>query len=70
MLTTPANVWNEATALGQRCRSHGITIGSLDLVIACIALHHDAELVTFDADFERMATVCALRVTRLSRPAE
>lgn len=57
MLSTPVNLWSEAAILGQRCRRHGITTGSLDLLIATIALHHDAELVTFDADFEQIATV-------------
>jgi predicted nucleic acid-binding protein len=70
MLTTPADLWSEATTLGQRCRRHGITAGSLDFIIACVALHYDVEIVTFDADFERIATVCALRVTRLSQPTE
>jgi predicted nucleic acid-binding protein len=68
-LTTPTNLWGEATALGQRCRRHGITAGSIDLLIACVALHHDAELVTFDAGFAQIATVSTLRVTQLSRPA-
>jgi len=68
-LTTPTNLWGEATALGRRCRRHGVTPGSIDLLIACVALHHDAELVTFDAGFAQIATVSTLRVTRLTRPA-
>lgn len=68
-LTTPTNLWGEATSLGRRCRHHGITPGSIDLLIACVALHHDVELVTFDADFAQIATVSTLRMTRLSRPA-
>jgi len=68
MLSTPVNLWSEAAALGQRCRRNGISAGSLDLLIASVALHHDADLVTFDADFDRIATVSTLRVTRLHRP--
>jgi hypothetical protein len=49
MLATPDNLWSEAAALGQRCRTHGVTAGSLDLVIASVALYHDAEIITFDA---------------------
>jgi predicted nucleic acid-binding protein len=45
-----------------------VTVGSLDLLIASVAVHHDAELITFDADFEQIATVATLRVTRLMRP--
>jgi predicted nucleic acid-binding protein len=70
MLSTPVNLWSEAAALGQRCRREGVTAGSLDLLIASVALHHSAELVSFDADFEQIATVSALRVTRLRRPAD
>jgi predicted nucleic acid-binding protein len=70
VLATPRNVWNEAATLGQRCRRDGVTSGSLDLLIATVALNHDAELITFDVDFERIASVSTLRVTRLQRPVE
>jgi predicted nucleic acid-binding protein len=43
-------------------------VGSLDLLIASTALHHDAELVTFDDDFEQIASASSLRVKRLHRP--
>lgn len=38
------------------------------LLVASTALHHNAELMSFDADFEQIADVCALRVNRLRRP--
>jgi predicted nucleic acid-binding protein len=69
-LSTPSNLWSEAALLGQRCRRRGVTAGSVDLLIATVALHHGAELVTFDADFEQIATISDLRVTRLQRPPE
>ena len=68
MLSTPASVWVDAAALGQTCRREGLTPGALDLIIATVAVHHDAELMTFDGDFERIAGVSELRVTRLQRP--
>jgi predicted nucleic acid-binding protein len=68
MLATPQTLWRDATDLGRRCRLRGISVGSLDLLVAGTALHHDAQLVTFDADFEQIADVCALRVNRLRRP--
>lgn len=68
MLSTPMTLWNDATELGQRCRRRGINVGSLDLLIASTALHHNAELVTFDADFEQIASASSLRVKRLHRP--
>jgi predicted nucleic acid-binding protein len=33
-----------------------------------VALHHNAVLVSFDADFEAVASVSELRLQRLNRP--
>ncbi|GDX77196.1 hypothetical protein LBMAG41_22740 [Cyanobium sp.] len=44
------------------------TVVSLDLLVAAVALHHNAVLVSFDADFEAFAAVSALRLQRLERP--
>ena len=70
MLAAPADLWRRAAALGQACRRAGIGAGSLDLLIATTAIIHDAELVTFDADFEAIGRVSALKVKLLRRPAE
>ena len=51
-LATPPLLWSEAAELGQACRQKNITVPSLDLLIAAIALHHGAEVVTFDDDFQ------------------
>ncbi len=67
-LDTPPDVWSKGVELGQACRRRGVSAGSLDLLIAVVALHHDAELITFDADFEAIARVAPLRVTRLVLP--
>ena len=68
MLPTPADLWQQAINLGQACRQIGRTVFSLDLLIAAVALHHSSELVSFDADFEAIASVSALRLHRLTRP--
>lgn len=68
LLPTPDDLWIQAAKLGQRCRKKGVTAGSLDLLIVAIALHHDAELITFDTDFQTIATTCDLRVKCLQRP--
>ena len=68
MLPTPADLWQQAINLGQACRQIGRTVFSLDLLIATVALHHNAELVSFDADFEAITLVSALRLNRLTRP--
>ena len=69
MLSTPADLWQRAIDLGQACRQIGQTVLSLDLLVAAVALHHNAVLVSFDADFETIASVSALRLQRLERPA-
>ncbi|WP_396123193.1 PIN domain-containing protein [Cyanobium sp. A1C-AMD] len=42
---------------------------SLDLLVSAVALHHNALLVSFDADFEAIAGVSDLRLKRLDRPS-
>ncbi|MHB1307198.1 MAG: type II toxin-antitoxin system VapC family toxin [Limisphaerales bacterium] len=68
LLETPGEVWTRGVELGQACRQQGLTPGSLDLLIATLALHHQATLITFDDDFEKIAAVVDLRVKLLRRP--
>jgi predicted nucleic acid-binding protein len=68
MLATPPLLWTQATDLGRACRRKNLTIGSLDLLVAAVALHHGAEVVTFDSDFLMMAGVSKLQVKLLQRP--
>lgn len=70
MLTKPIDRWPQATALGQACRRIGRTMLSLDALVAALALQHNAMLVSFDTDFEAIASIGALRLHRLSRPAD
>lgn len=68
MLTTPPTLWSDAAGLGQACRQKNITAHSLDLLLATVALHHGAEVVTFDEDFQKIASVSKLQVKLLKRP--
>jgi predicted nucleic acid-binding protein len=68
MLATPPRLWTDAAALGQACRQKNLTVNSLDLLIATIALHHGTEVVTFDDDFQKIASVSNLQVKLLKRP--
>jgi predicted nucleic acid-binding protein len=68
MLSTPSLLWSEAADLGQACRQKNIAVNSLDLLIATIAIHHGAEVVTFDDDFQKIASVSNLQVKLLKRP--
>jgi len=67
LLTTPATLWRDAAHIGQKCRAAGFNAGSLDLVIAALCIHHQAELITFDADYLEIGKVSNLRIQHLSR---
>lgn len=67
-LAAPEDLWTESARLGRTCRKGGFTPGSMDLLIAQVAIHHDAEFVTFDEDFVRIADVSDLKVLLLRRP--
>ena len=68
LLQTPDDLWSSAATLGQRCRKKGINAGSLDLLIVTVAIHHQAELITFDRDFQNITRACDLRLKLLQRP--
>ena len=68
-LDTPTDLWHQAIALGQACRQIGRTVPSLDLLVAAIALHHNAVVVSFDDDLAAIASVSPLRFSHLSRPS-
>ena len=68
MLAGPVDLWGRAADFGRVCRKAGLTAGSIDLLIAAVAVYHTAELVTFDVDFQKIGTVSGLRVDLLTRP--
>ncbi len=53
-LPTPAALWQEAGDLGFVLARKGVTVKSMDLLIATHALAHAAPLLTRDADFRAM----------------
>jgi predicted nucleic acid-binding protein len=53
-LEQPHALWQEAGDLGYALRRRGVTVKTLDLLIATYALTHQAELLTLDADFGSM----------------
>ncbi len=69
MLATPQDLWTKASELGQACRHKNVSVNSLDLLIATIAIHHAAEVITFDDDFQKIASASDLQVRLLERPA-
>jgi predicted nucleic acid-binding protein len=52
--------YREAAAIFRLARAKGITVTTLDALIAAIALEHGASVFTLDKDFARIA-----RITRL-----
>ncbi len=69
VLATPATLWSDAIHLGQLCEDAGARAGVLDLLIATVCIHYDAELITFVKQFAAMAKVSKLRVELSTRPA-
>jgi predicted nucleic acid-binding protein len=52
----------EAAELRNRCRRHGLQIGTIDALLAQLCLQHDLTLLTTDNDFRGMARHCELKV--------
>jgi predicted nucleic acid-binding protein len=53
LLSSPSDLQSVGVDLGRACRRIGINAGSLDLLVAAVAIRHGAELVTFDAGVGR-----------------
>ncbi len=54
-LPEPASLWNEAGDLGFALARRGVTIKSLDLLIAAYALANGVPILTIDRDFPLIA---------------
>jgi tRNA(fMet)-specific endonuclease VapC len=54
MLEAPEALWEEAGDLGFMLARRGVTVKTLDLLVATYALSHDATLFAVDTDFEQM----------------
>ena len=52
----------DAAALQATCRRKGIQIGTIDALLAQLAIAHDLELLTTDHDFVMMARYVPLRI--------
>ena len=54
--------WREAARIFRAARSKGITLTTIDTIIAAIAIEHDAALFTLDLDFAGVARVAPLKL--------
>jgi predicted nucleic acid-binding protein len=61
-LETPPTLWTLAASLGQECRRMKLPIGAHEHIPAAIAFHHDADIVTFNEDYRRLAAISTLQV--------
>lgn len=62
------STYREASAISRLARSKGITLTTVDALIAAIALEHHATLFSLDKDFSRIARLTSLRLHSLSQP--
>lgn len=62
-LVTPDRIDHiDAAGLRNRCRRHGIQVGTIDALLAQLCLRHDLTMLTADRDFRLIARQCSLRV--------
>jgi predicted nucleic acid-binding protein len=54
----------DAAELRNRCRRAGIQIGTIDVLLAQLCIHHDLTMLTTDGDFRNIAGRCALKLWR------
>ena len=52
----------EAARLANTCRQAGVQLGSVDALLAQLAIGNDLELLTTDRDFENAAKLVPLRI--------
>lgn len=51
-----------AAGIANACRRHGVSVSTIDCLIAALTTGRNAALFTLDADFERMRRHCDLRL--------
>lgn len=54
----------DAADLRNRCRRHGVQLGTIDALLAQLCVRHDLILLTTDEDFDRASKHCPLRLWR------
>jgi predicted nucleic acid-binding protein len=62
------STYREASAISRLARSRGVSLTTIDTLIAAIALEHHASLFSLDKDFSRVARITALRLHPLPEP--
>jgi len=60
--------FREAAALFRLARAKGLTLTTIDVLIAAIALEHSASVFTLDKDFSRIAPIVSLPLYSVVKP--
>jgi len=63
------STYREASSISRLARSKGISLTTVDTLIAAIALEHHASLFSLDKDFSRISRMTSLRLYSLTDPA-
>lgn len=54
----------DAAELRNSCRRKGVQIGTIDALLAQLAIRHDLSLLTADGDFDHIAKLTSLQLVR------
>ena len=54
----------EAATLRNHCRRRGVQVGTIDALLARLAIRHGLHLLTADRDFDTMARHCPLALLK------
>ena len=60
--------YREAAVIFRMARTKGITLTTIDALIAAVALEHSASVFTLDKDFSKIASITGLSLYSIPRP--
>jgi predicted nucleic acid-binding protein len=63
------STYRAASDISRQARSRGISLTTIDTLIAAIAIEHHASLFTLDKDFSRVVRMTTLHLYSLPEPA-
>jgi predicted nucleic acid-binding protein len=64
------STYREASAISRLARAKGVSLTTIDTLIAAVALEHHATLFSLDKDFSRIARMTSLRLHALPDSAD
>ncbi|MBI4223683.1 MAG: PIN domain nuclease [Deltaproteobacteria bacterium] len=64
-LATTHSIHEKAAGLYRRCRAKGLSIGTIDALLAACSIHHQTPLLTTDNDFVRIQKHAPLQLVKV-----